>query len=131
MAQPAIAMTKRESLPDPTPWRMERVFVVPHGKGFQVVPPNKVVSKGQIVTFRAFDCKRLEFGELDERVFGRVEYDKDDPTLVTVQVRADAPSGFHPYSVLCEPTVALAKKWKSHRKVEARGMSSPGMIVDP
>ena len=116
MARPAMEMTKCESRPDPTPWREEKVFIVPHDEGFRVVPPYKVVSKDQTVTFRVFGCERLNI-DLPSIAFDLVKRTKD-PTVVTVHVRADAPAGFYPYSAVCGDQ-------------EARGMSSPGMIVDP
>jgi hypothetical protein len=108
------------------PWRKEKVFIVPHGQGFQVVPPYKVVSKGQTVTFRAFDCKSLKIGKLNSRAFDDPE-PTHDPTVFTVHVKAHAPAGFYPYSVVC----GTVEKKNARPKIEARGASSPGMIVDP
>ncbi len=103
--------------------RDEKVMIIPHGSGFIAVPPYKVVSRGDTITFRAFGCAELDI-KFNSNTAPFDPPARVNPTVVTVQVHDHAADDVYPYQAICRAKVG------DRRGKRARGRSDPGVIVD-
>jgi len=109
-----------EAAPPERPWREEPIYIIPGEAGQWLVEPgHRLVTRGKLVTWKAHGFTQKVRLLLPDDVF--------EPSMVTIdqgqkegraRVKGTAPSGPHPYDVLCDGRLAI-------------GGSHPGIIVDP